>query len=186
MASVKETLHHMLVTYPTLFNDKEDCYRHLFFSSAYDWVDGELVLEDRGSNDHDTENMSDHMKEYFAYHEARGQLNGQFIDYIYKDHLRTECTKFVDDARVRGFSEYDRIFRVPDNITDDWYDAIKEIYGAMKRFRYYDYASQETKDTLDKFLDKFSATPVGRRIEEEAKRHLEVAKKILAKMDFSD
>lgn len=43
--TVKDTLIDMLVRYPSIFENKWKCYKHLFsaYGNGYDWHDGELV-----------------------------------------------------------------------------------------------------------------------------------------------
>lgn len=140
--------------YPTLFKERADCLNHLFctIGNGYEWENGELV---DGINDDDDyiKHLENEMVNGKAYQHNMYSLRDDYIanDYIAKKFLRPYDEYFTVENRVReilrepdnvyhnepdrkkrwsfylqGYSQFERIRNVPDNVKDDWLNGVRE------------------------------------------------------------
>lgn len=146
MASVRDTVYNLLVGYPSLFTTVTDCYVHLFLvtGGGYEWVDGELVdvcrPEPRGPMAFEDDEDAEMLKrlsamsnkpvteiegsDYLRIQIRRERLQVQFvvdnIDLMFKEH------SFISKKNLSYYgSKYNGMFNMPDDVKDDWRDAIR-------------------------------------------------------------
>ena len=146
MASVRDTVYNLLVGYPSLFTTVMDCYVHLFLvtGGGYEWVDGELVVvcrsEPKGPMAFEDDEDAEMLKrlsslnskpvtkiegsEYLRIQIRREKLQVQFvidnIDLMFKE------LSFISKKNLSYYgSKYNNMFNMPDDVKDDWRDAIR-------------------------------------------------------------
>lgn len=147
--TIKDTIKSMLINYPLLFSTKLSTYDHLFlvYGNGYEWVDGELVsIEDieyssietgldklfNGQYQYDllsnylktTSDIEKIVSRVKWMNERNFILAKRIINY---ETILNEKLYVTDEINLNPLCEYSQILNVPDDIKDDWKDAIKEF-----------------------------------------------------------
>lgn len=150
MASVRDTLYEMLTQYPSLFENRTDCFVHLFLTNGngYDWVKGELVswsepkdtpafqdewleVQKYKDSDKDVHEWEDSHYDWVRLNVRRDNARVQFaIDNF--DLMMKEVIAFYSGRRIHYSGwEFCPLMQVPENVTDDWREAIHEVMAAL-------------------------------------------------------
>lgn len=145
MASVRDTVYHLLVAYPTIYSNVADCYRHLFLmiGNGYEWVDGELVdvCGDR-NRPWKVPQFQDEMTEVLKQDDSSEYCQGQKrldvrrrnnqIQFVI-DNFDLMFEESIQFDRLNDFSHsrYERIFNIPDDVKPDWLESAKRVIDAV-------------------------------------------------------
>ena len=183
MASVRDTVYHKLVSYPTLYQNASDCYRDLFLSNGtgVDWIDGELVsLIDDPKHPWMIPQFQDEMVEILKLNNSPAYGEYETIQVRLEVRRRNSQIQFAIDnvdlisdepicfERLSDFtkSQYEPIFHIPANIKPDWLFAAKRtiyailVYCNVNETRQFNYVNaremmkQLSIDKMDNFLVK--------------------------------
>lgn len=146
--SVKATVRRMLIQYPSLFQDKSDCFNHLFLTlgGGYDWHKGALVDRDPKrtdepywadesgvpSNDWErtgSELLNEAVRKMRAYNARKENHQVRFVldnfDDLFDQHLEMFRRPYPFDK------EYCNLLRMPENVKPDWRQACLETTYAL-------------------------------------------------------
>lgn len=147
--TIKDTIKSMIIMCPRIFPTKLSVYNHLFLTigNGYRWENGELISED------DKENCSieDGLEFLFNYELQYSLLEGyleattdseHIINYFKRSNKeKLELVKVIinyekiinenlyitNEEILYPLCKYAKILNIPDDIKDDWKDAIKEF-----------------------------------------------------------
>lgn len=152
--TLEQTIQSMYDKYPTLFKERADCLNHLFctIGNGYEWKGGELV----GWNDYDDDyikHLESEMVNGKAYQHHKYSLRDDYIanDYIAEKFINPYDKYYTVENRVyeilnepddvyyeepdrkkrwnfylQGYSQFERIRNVPNNVKDDWLNGVRE------------------------------------------------------------
>ena len=171
--TIKDTIKSMIITYPRIFPTKLSIYNHLFLTNGngYEWIDGELVSKD-DIEDFTIENGLDILfNDEFQYELLSNYLEitsdkEDIINYFKRrnkekfelakvivnyEKIINEKLYLTDEEELYPLCKYAKILNIPDNIKDDWKDAIKE-------FVYFIMTSEENKIIIyrNQYINKLS------------------------------
>lgn len=147
--TIKDTIKSMIIMCPRLFPTKLSVYNHLFLTNGngYRWENGELISE----NDEENCSIEDGLEALFndelQYDFLESYLNvttdeEDIINYFKRRNKeKLELTKVIvnyekiineklyltDKEELYPLCKYAKILNIPDDIKDDWKDAIKEF-----------------------------------------------------------
>ena len=147
--TVKDTLKSMLIMYPLIFPNKLSLYDHLFLTNGngYKWENGELISGDNKENcsieDGLEELLNDELQYDFLsdfleetsdvediinYIKRRNKKNLELAKVIINhEKIMNEKLYITNEVELYPLCKYAKILNIPDDIKDDWKDAIKEF-----------------------------------------------------------
>lgn len=136
--TVEETVKVNILTYPSLFSDRFDVFKHIFigYGTGYEWIDGELVCT-RDEDDSYCNTIEEGVKKAFATHINDKQLLTSSLQFVRDYTLRAvlnvvnweeNSKKFIPKKSMYEIDRYlslnhSPIFLIPDDVKDDWREA---------------------------------------------------------------
>ena len=193
MASVRDTVYHMLVAYPTLFKNKSDCFAHLFLTcgNGYDWKDGEIVSVIAEKNrPWQVPQFVDEVAEFLKMPEEIKFLADQRrldirrrnnqIKFVIEnfDFLIDEPMSFRNLHAFSNF-QYELLCCIPKDIKDDWRLAAKltiyAVLGYCKQFNLGRFNADDARIEVN--------TVAQERLDNFIQREHECMKKFIDEMD---
>lgn len=143
MASVEKTLTSLLCFYPSLFSCKMDAFDQLFLviGNGYEWYKGEVSSrfnQDENNIDVEADIPLEVMKEEALKKLIKQNQNGPYSKYtVGKWKYQVEHIEDLIAASMHSESTgksfygihegYSLITKLPDNITKDWFKAVKDF-----------------------------------------------------------
>ena len=146
--SIKDTIKSMIIMCPRLFPTKLSVYDHLFLTNGngYRWENGELISKDDEENCSIEDGLEALFNDELQYGLLKRYLNittdsEDIINYIKRENKeKLELTKVIvnyekiineklhiSNEELYPLSKYSKILNIPDDIKDDWKNAIKEF-----------------------------------------------------------
>lgn len=147
--SIKDTIKSMVIMYPILFPTKLSVYNHLFLTvgNGYKWENGELVSEDDKENcsiedgleklfNNDSQygflesylNVTTDSEDIIKYFKRKNKENLELTKVIVNyEKIINEKLFITNEDCLYPLCEYSKILNIPDDIKDDWKNAIKEF-----------------------------------------------------------
>ena len=147
--TIKDTIKSMIIMHPRLFPTKLSVYDHLFLTNGngYRWENGELISEDDEENCSiddglealfDNELQYDFLEDYLNattdsediinYFKRRNKEKLELAKIIINyEKIINEKLYITNDVVLYPLCEYAKILNIPNDIKDDWKDAIKEF-----------------------------------------------------------
>lgn len=152
--TLEQTIQSMYDEYPTLFKERADCLNHLFctIGNGYEWINGELVDGINVDDDY-IKHLESEFVDGKAFQHHKYSLRDDYLanDFIARKFINAEDEYFTVENRVRqilrepddiyysepvrrkrwafylqGYSEFDRIRNIPEDIQSDWLDGVRE------------------------------------------------------------
>lgn len=147
--TIKDTIKSMVIMFPRLCPTKLSVYNHLFLTNGngFRWENGELISK----NDEKNCSIEDGLEALFngqlQYDCLKGYLNittdsEDIINYFKRrnkeklelakviinyEKIINEKLYITNDVVLYPLCKYSKILNIPDDIKDDWKDAIKEF-----------------------------------------------------------
>lgn len=156
----KDTIKSMIITCPRIFPTKLSIYDHLFLTNGngYEWIDGELVSKEDAENCSIEDGLEALFNDEFQYkllssylevtsdeediinffkrrNKEKLELVKVIINY---EKIINEKLHISNEEGLYPLCKYSKILNIPNDIKDDWKDAIKE-------FLYFIMTSEENK-----------------------------------------
>lgn len=147
--TIKDTIKSMIITCPRIFPTKLSTYNHLFLTNGngYRWKNGELISEDDEENCSIEDGLEALFNDELQYSLLKGYLNSttdseDIINYFKRRNKENfELAKVIinyekiineklylpNKEELYPLCKYAKILNIPDDIKDDWKDAIKEF-----------------------------------------------------------
>ena len=147
--TVKDTIKSIIITCPILYPTKLSAYNHLFLTigNGYRWKNGELISEDDEENCSIEDALEALFNKESQYDVLKSLLDDTtnsevIINYLKRRNKKNlelakvivNCEKIINEKLyitneeiLYPLCEYSRILNIPDDIKDDWKDAIKEF-----------------------------------------------------------
>ena len=147
--TIKDTIKSMIITCPRLFPTKLSVYNHLFLTNGngYRWENGELISEDDEENCSIEDGLESLFCDQLQYDFLEGYLNTtpdseDIINYFKRRNKENlELAKVIinyekiineklylpNKEELYPLCKYAKILNIPDDIKDDWKDALKEF-----------------------------------------------------------
>lgn len=145
----KDTIKSMIIMHPRLFPTKLSVYDHLFLTNGngYEWIDGELVSKDDKENCSIDDGLEalfndelqyDFLEDYLEvttdsediinYFKRRNKEKLESVKVIVNhEKIINEKLHIINEVNLYPLCKYSKILNIPDDIKDDWKDAIKEF-----------------------------------------------------------
>ena len=145
----KDTIKSIIITCPRIFPTKLSVYNHLFLTigNGYRWENGELISEDDKENCSIEDGLEALFNDELQYDFLEDYLEAvtdseRIINYFKRRNKeKLELTKVIvnyekiineklyisNEEKLYPLCEYSKILNIPDDIKDDWKDAIKEF-----------------------------------------------------------
>ena len=152
--TLEQTIQSMYDEFPTLFKERADCLNHLFctIGNGYEWENGELV-DDLEADDDYIKRLESEFVNGKAFQHNKYSLRDEYLvnDYIAQRFLFPKDEYYTIENRVReilkepddiyytepdrqkrwsfylqGYTQFERIRNVPDNVKDDWLNGVRE------------------------------------------------------------
>lgn len=145
----KDTIKSMIIMFPRLFSTKLSMYNHLFLTNGngYRWVNGELISEDDKENCSIEDGLealfndelqydfledyleattdSEHIINYFKRsNKEKLELSKVILNY---EKIINEKLYITNEEILYPLCKYAKILNIPDDVKEDWKDAIKEF-----------------------------------------------------------
>ena len=147
--TIKDTIKSMIIMHPRLFPTKLSVYDHLFLTNGngYRWENGELISEDDEENCSIDDGLEALFNNELQYDFLEDYLNAttdseDIINYFKRrnkeklelakviinyEKIINEKLYITNDVVLYPLCEYAKILNIPNDIKDDWKDAIKEF-----------------------------------------------------------
>lgn len=147
--TIKDTIKSMIIMHPRLFPTKLSVYNHLFLTNGngYRWENGELISEDDKENCSIEDGLEALFNDELQYDFLESYLevttdSEDIINYCKrKNKEKLELAKVIvnheniinekfyitNEEELYPLCKYAKILNIPDDIKDDWKDAIKEF-----------------------------------------------------------
>ena len=146
--TIKDTIKSMIIMYPLLFQTKLSVYNHLFLTigNGYRWENGELISDDDKENcsiedglealfndELQYDFLEDYLEEFtdseniINYFKRRNKEKLELVKIIVNYEKIINEKLHISNEKLYPLSEYSKILNIPDDIKDDWKDAIKEF-----------------------------------------------------------
>lgn len=147
--TVKDTIKSMIIIFPRLCSTKLSVYNHLFLTNGngYEWIGGELVskndkencsIEDGLEALFNDELQYDFLEDYLEvtadsediinYFKRRNKEKLELVKVIVNhEKIINEKLHIINEEELYPLCKYAKILSIPDDIKDDWKDAIKEF-----------------------------------------------------------
>lgn len=147
--TVKDTIKSMITMHPRLFSTKLSVYDHLFLTNGngYKWENGQLISKDDEENCSIDDGLEALFNDELQYDFLEGYLNvttdsEDIINYFKRRNKeKLELVKVIinyekiineklylhNKEELYPLCKYSKILNIPDDIKDDWKDAIKEF-----------------------------------------------------------
>ena len=147
--TIKDTIKSMIITCPRIFPTKLSVYNHLFLTNGngYRWENGELISEDDEENCSIEDGLEALFNDELQYVFLKDYLeittdSERIINYFKRRNKeKLELTKIIvnheniinekfyitNEEELYPLCKYAKILNIPDDIKDDWKDAIKEF-----------------------------------------------------------
>ena len=147
--TIKDTIKSMIITCHRIFQTKLSVYNHLFLTigNGYRWENGELISEDDEENCSIEDGLEalfndklqyDFLEDYLEtatdsediinYFKRRNKEKLKLVKIIVNyEKIINEKLYLADKEELYPLSKYSKILNIPDDIKDDWKDAIKEF-----------------------------------------------------------
>ena len=147
--TIKDTIKSMIIMHPRLFPTKLSVYDHLFLTNGngYRWKNGELISEDDEENCSIDDGLEALFNNELQYDFLEDYLNAttdseDIINYFKRrnkeklelakviinyEKIINEKLYITTDVVLYPLCEYAKILNIPNDIKDDWKDAIKEF-----------------------------------------------------------
>ena len=166
--TIKDTIKSMIIMFPRLFTTKLSVYNHLFLTigNGYRWENGELISEDDEENCSIEDGLEALFNEELQYSFLESYLDGtpdseDIIDYFKRRNKeKLELTKVIlnyeniineklyitNEEELYPLCKYAKILNIPDDIKEDWKNAIKELIH---------YIMTSEEDKVIKYREKY-------------------------------
>ena len=147
--TVKDTIKSMITMHPRLFSTKLSVYDHLFLTNGngYKWENGQLISKDDEENCsiddglealfndelqydflEDYLNVTTDSEDIINYFKRRNKEKLELVKVIINyEKIINEKLYITNDVVLYPLCEYAKILNIPNDIKDDWKDAIKEF-----------------------------------------------------------
>lgn len=147
--TIKDTIKSMIIMFPRLFSTKLSVYNHLFLTigNGYRWENGELISEDDKENCSIEDGLEELFNNELQYRFLEDYLeittdSERIINYFKRSNKeKLELAKVIlnyekiineklyltNEEELYPLSKYATILNIPDDIKEDWKDAIKEF-----------------------------------------------------------
>lgn len=147
--TVKDTIKSMIIMYPRLFPTKLSVYDHLFLTNGngYRWENGELISDDDEENCSMDDGLEalfndelqyDFLEDYLEvttdsediinYFKRRNKEKLELVKVIINhEKIINEKLHIINEVNLYPLCKYSKILNIPNDIKDDWKDAIKEF-----------------------------------------------------------
>lgn len=147
--TIKDTIKSMIIMCPRLFSTKLSVYDHLFLTNGngYRWENGELISADDEENCSIEDGLETLFNDELQYSLLKGYLNTtpdseDIINYFKRrnneklklakviinyEKIINEKLHISDKEELYPLCKYSKILNIPDDVKDDWKDAIKEF-----------------------------------------------------------
>ena len=147
--TVKDTIKSMITMHPRLFSTKLSVYDHLFLTNGngYKWENGQLISKDDEENCSiddglealfNDELQNDFLESYLEvttdsediinYCKRKNKEKLELAKVIVNhENIINEKLYITNEEILYPLCEYSRILNIPDDIKDDWKDAIIEF-----------------------------------------------------------
>ena len=122
--NVELTVQSMYDNYPVIFQDRFDCYNHLFcvIGNGFEWVDGELV------DGCVVQNLTKHSNNLVD-GKAHQHITPEFE---FPRKPRRERWYFrYPDGEIHYGKDFAYLFNYPEDIKPDWLDALNECKAML-------------------------------------------------------
>lgn len=166
--TIKDTIKSMIIMYPMLFPTKLSVYNHLFLTNGngYRWENGELISLDDEENCSIEDGLEALFNDELQYDLLEGYLNittdtEDIINYFKRRNKEKlefvkviiNCKKIINEQlyitnkeKLYPLCKYTAILNIPDNIKEDWKEAIKEFL---------DFIMTAEEDKVIKYREKY-------------------------------
>lgn len=147
--TVKDTIKSMITMHPRLFSTKLSVYNHLFLTNGngFRWENGELISKNGEKNCSIEDGLEALFNGQLQYDCLKGYLNittdsEDIINYFKRrnkeklelakviinyEKITNEKLYLTHKEVLYPLCKYSKILNIPDDIKDDWKDAIKEF-----------------------------------------------------------
>ena len=147
--TVKDTIKSMITMHPRLFSTKLSVYDHLFLTNGngYKWENGQLISKDDEENCsiddglealfndelqydflEDYLNVTTDSEDIINYFKRRNKEKLELVKVIINyEKIINEKLYLHNKEELYPLCKYSKILNIPDDIKDDWKDAIKEF-----------------------------------------------------------
>lgn len=147
--TVKDTIKSMIIMCPRIFQTKLSVYDHLFLTNGngYEWIGGELISKNGEKNCsiedglealfngqlqydflEDYLNVTTDSEDIINYFKRRNKENLELAKVIVNyEKIINEKLYLPNKEELYPLCKYAKILNIPDDIKDDWKDAIKEF-----------------------------------------------------------
>lgn len=147
--TIEDAIKSMIIMYPGLFSTKLSAYNHLFLANGngYRWKNGELICKDDKENCSIEDGLENLFNDKLQYSFLESYLDMttdsediiNYLKQINKEKLElvkiivnyekiiNEKLYFTNKEELYPLCKYSKILNIPDDIKDDWKDAIKEF-----------------------------------------------------------
>lgn len=147
--TIKDTIKSMIIMFPGLCPTKLSVYNHLFLTNGngFRWKNGELISKNSEKNCSIEDGLEalfngqlqyDFLKDYLNittdsediinYFKRRNKEKLELAKVIINyEKITNEKLYLTNKEELYPLSKYSKILNIPDDIKDDWKDAIKEF-----------------------------------------------------------
>ena len=147
--TIKDTIKSIIIMFPRLYSTKLSVYNHLFLTNGngYRWENGELISEDDKENCSIEDGLESLFNDELQYRFLENYLkvttdSEDIINYFKRrnkeklelakvilnyENIISEKLYITNEEELYPLCKYAKILNIPDDIKDDWKDAIKEF-----------------------------------------------------------
>ena len=147
--TIKDTIKSMIIMFPRLFSTKLSVYNHLFLTigNGYRWENGELISEDDKENCSIEDGLEELFNNELQYRFLEDYLeittdSERIINYFKRrnkeklelakvilnyEKIINENLYITNEEVLYPLCKYAKILNIPDDVKEDWKDAIKEF-----------------------------------------------------------